>query len=283
MLLSSFPGEGDFRKSPDACGPKRVFSGRRREGGERKEGKGGPTHDVVVTAASQRSRLNGTSGYIIMALLPYDNAMIPELRKFHEASATFQFANRDIVIRQDWKQLGVAAVVWDAAVILCTFLELGAVQLQDRTVIELGAGTGLVGIVAAHLGADVTVTDREVALQFLESNVQDNISDDLRGRVRVKELTWGVNLSKFEPASYDVILGADVVYLEETFPALLETLEYLSSEQTTILLSCRIRYARDHDFLMMLGSHFAVERVHYDSKRDVHIYKAQKTKLKEEL
>ncbi|XP_055494321.1 protein N-lysine methyltransferase METTL21A isoform X2 [Leucoraja erinacea] len=88
-----------------------------------------------------------------MALLPYDNAMIPELRKFHEASATFQFANRDIVIRQDWKQLGVAAVVWDAAVILCTFLELGAVQLQDRTVIELGAGTGLVGIVAAHLDA----------------------------------------------------------------------------------------------------------------------------------
>ncbi|XP_078259786.1 protein N-lysine methyltransferase METTL21A [Rhinoraja longicauda] len=218
-----------------------------------------------------------------MALLPYDNAMIPELRKFHEASATFRFANRDIVIRQDWKQLGVAAVVWDAAVILCTFLELGAIKLQDRTVIELGAGTGLVGIVAAHLGADVTVTDREVTLQFLESNVQDNISDDLRGRVRVKELTWGINLSKFEPAGYDIILGADVVYLEETFPALLETLKYLSSERTIILLSCRIRYERDHNFLKMLESHFAVERVHYDSKRDVHIYKAQKIKLKEEL
>lgn len=56
-----------------------------------------------------------------MALLPYDNAMIPELRKFHEASATFQFANRDIVIRQDWKQLGVAAVVWDAVSISVSF------------------------------------------------------------------------------------------------------------------------------------------------------------------
>ncbi|XP_051884934.1 protein N-lysine methyltransferase METTL21A isoform X2 [Pristis pectinata] len=88
-----------------------------------------------------------------MALLPYDGAMIPELRKFHEASATFQFANQNIVIRQNWKQLGVAAVVWDAAIILCTYLELGVVQLQDRTVIELGAGTGLVGIVAALLAA----------------------------------------------------------------------------------------------------------------------------------
>ncbi|XP_051884913.1 protein N-lysine methyltransferase METTL21A isoform X1 [Pristis pectinata] len=218
-----------------------------------------------------------------MALLPYDGAMIPELRKFHEASATFQFANQNIVIRQNWKQLGVAAVVWDAAIILCTYLELGVVQLQDRTVIELGAGTGLVGIVAALLGADVTVTDREVALQFLESNVRENIPHDLRSRVRIRELTWGVNLCQFEPASYDFILGADVVYLEETFPALLETLEYLSSERTTILLSCRIRYKRDHNFLKMLGRHFTVERVHYDSEKDVHIYKAQKTKLKEEL
>ncbi|XP_067844188.1 protein N-lysine methyltransferase METTL21A isoform X2 [Heptranchias perlo] len=91
-----------------------------------------------------------------MALLPYDGAMIPELRKFHEASATFHFAKRDIVIRQDWKQLGVAAVVWDAAIVLCTYLELGAIQLRDRTVIELGAGTGLVGIVAALLGSGLT-------------------------------------------------------------------------------------------------------------------------------
>lgn len=44
MLLSSFPGEGDFRKSPDACGPKRVFSGRRREGGRGEEGRKGRPH-----------------------------------------------------------------------------------------------------------------------------------------------------------------------------------------------------------------------------------------------
>ncbi|XP_069789993.1 protein N-lysine methyltransferase METTL21A isoform X1 [Narcine bancroftii] len=217
-----------------------------------------------------------------MALVPYDGAMIPELRKFHEASATFHFANQDIVIRQNWKQLGVAAVVWDAAIILCTYLELGTVQLRNRTVIELGAGTGLVGIVASLLGADVTITDRAVALQFLESNVRDNIPHGSGSRAQVRELTWGTNLCQFEAASYDLILGADVVYLEETFPALLETLEYLSSEWTTVLLSCRIRYQRDNHFLKMLGGHFTVERVHYDSKRDVHIYKAQK-KMKEEL
>lgn len=39
------------------------------------------------------------------------------------------------------------------AVVMCVYLELGRVDLKNRTAIELGAGTGLVGIVAALLGA----------------------------------------------------------------------------------------------------------------------------------
>lgn len=38
------------------------------------------------------------------------------------------------------------------AVVLCTYLEMGSVALQGRSVIELGAGTGLLGIVATLLG-----------------------------------------------------------------------------------------------------------------------------------
>lgn len=35
---------------------------------------------------------------------------------------------------------------------MCMYLELGKVELKGRQAIELGAGTGLVGIVAALLG-----------------------------------------------------------------------------------------------------------------------------------
>jgi len=38
------------------------------------------------------------------------------------------------------------------AVVLCAYLEMGSVDLRDRSVIELGAGTGLLGIVATLLG-----------------------------------------------------------------------------------------------------------------------------------
>lgn len=38
------------------------------------------------------------------------------------------------------------------AVVMCMYLEMGKVDLQGKEVIELGAGTGLVGIVAALMG-----------------------------------------------------------------------------------------------------------------------------------
>lgn len=47
---------------------------------------------------------------------------------------------------------GVGCVVWDAALVLAKFLETGACPLARRRVLELGAGTGAVGIMAATLG-----------------------------------------------------------------------------------------------------------------------------------
>ncbi|NXL95105.1 MT21A methyltransferase, partial [Alectura lathami] len=214
--------------------------------------------------------------------------------------------------RQDWQRLGVAAVVWDAAVVLSAYLEMGGIDLRDRSVIELGAGTGLLGIVATllglldlkhcipnalfmtsttclryilpyHLGARVTITDREAALEFLESNVRANLPSELHSRAVVKELTWGKDLANFPPGAFDVVLGADIIYLEETFTELLQTLEHLCSEQTVILLSCRIRYERDNNFLKMLRGHFSVYEVHYDSSKDVHIYKAQRHSHKDDF
>ncbi|NXK02851.1 MT21A methyltransferase, partial [Herpetotheres cachinnans] len=219
-------------------------------------------------------------------------------RQLHSPSATHRFASRTIRLRQDWRRLGVAAVVWDAAVVLCAYLEMGGIHVRDRSVIELGAGTGLVGIVATLLGksffvcsfkaihncrARVTITDRAAALEFLESNVQANLPSELRPRAVVKELTWGKDLANFSPGAFDFILGADIVYLEETFAELLQTLEHLCSDQTVILLSCRIRYERDHKFLKMLRSRFSVYEVHYDSSKDVHIYKAQRGSCKDDF
>uniref|UniRef100_A0A8I5TEX8 Protein N-lysine methyltransferase METTL21A n=1 Tax=Pongo abelii TaxID=9601 RepID=A0A8I5TEX8_PONAB len=132
-------------------------------------------------------------------------------------------------------------------------------------------------------GAHVTITDRKVALEFLKSNVQANLPPHIQPKTVVKELTWGQNLGSFSPGEFDLILGADIIYLEETFTDLLQTLEHLCSNHSVILLACRIRYERDNNFLAMLERQFTVRKVHYDPEKDVHIYEAQKRNQKEDL
>ncbi|KAM8806643.1 protein N-lysine methyltransferase METTL21A [Eudromia elegans] len=217
-----------------------------------------------------------------MALVPYTGGA-GALAALHSPDATFHFAGHQLRIRQRWAQLGVAAVVWDAAVVLSAFLEAGGVELRERAVLELGAGTGLLGIVAALLGARVTITDRAAALPLLEANVRDNLPPAVRPRAAVRELTWGRELGAFPRGAFDVVLGSDIVYLEETFAALLRTLEHVCDARTLVLLACRLRYERDRRFLRMLGRRFAVRELHYDATADVHIYEARRAARADEL
>ncbi|XP_068165152.1 protein N-lysine methyltransferase METTL21A [Antennarius striatus] len=218
-----------------------------------------------------------------MALVPYTQNSVPALSKLHSSSAHFRFANHDLRVAQDWRQLGVAAVVWDAAVVLCVYLEMGQVDLKGKAAIELGAGTGLVGIVAALLGAKVTLTDREPALDLLSANVKANLPPDLQGSAVVSELTWGEGLERYPTGGFDLVLGADIVYLESTFVQLLQTLEHLCSDCGAVLLACRIRYQRDTDFLSMMKQRFTVQEVFYHQERDIHVYKASKLSPKMDL
>ncbi|KAL7370025.1 hypothetical protein ABVT39_016665 [Epinephelus coioides] len=218
-----------------------------------------------------------------MALVPYVENPLPALSKLHNSTAQFRFANHDLRLAQDWRKLGVAAVVWDAAVVMCMYLEMGKVTLKGKAAIELGAGTGLVGIVAALLGAKVTITDRAPALDFLSANVKENLPPDSQGSVVVSELTWGVGLDRYPAGGFDLVLGADIVYLENTFVPLLQTLEHLCLDTTVVLLACKIRYKRDTDFLSMMKQRFVVEEVYYDKQWDIHVYKSWKLPPKNDL
>lgn len=122
----------------------------------------------------------------------------------------------------------------------------------------------------------MTITDRDAALDLLSANVKANMPSDCQGSTLVSELTWGEGLERYPAGGYDVVLGADIVYLEDTFVPLLRTLEHLCSDSTLVLLACKIRYKRDTDFLDLLRRQFAVEEVYFDKQRDIHVYKSWK-------
>ena len=70
----------------------------------------------------------------------------------------------------------IGATVWDCGLTLCKFAELQSVRFKGKRIIEVGAGTGLVGLLLAKLGASVLFTDQPHALPLLAHNVLQNLS-----------------------------------------------------------------------------------------------------------
>lgn len=55
---------------------------------------------------------------------------------------------------------------------MCMYLELGRVELKGKKAIELGAGTGLVGIVAALLGECIITNHQKLeVVRSLQTSV----------------------------------------------------------------------------------------------------------------
>uniref|UniRef100_J3MAG8 Uncharacterized protein n=2 Tax=Oryza brachyantha TaxID=4533 RepID=J3MAG8_ORYBR len=138
------------------------------------------------------------------------------------------------------------AVVWDSAVVLAKFLEHAVdsarLALRGARAVELGAGCGLAGCVAALLGAHVLLTDLPDRLKLLRKNVHLNVGEDARGSARVIDLIWGhdPHPDLLDPPLH-FVLGSDVIYSEEAVDDLLITLKQLSGPHTTIILAGELR------------------------------------------
>eukprot|EP00434_Breviolum_minutum_P007661 symbB.v1.2.006757.t1/scaffold405.1/size210896/13 len=129
--------------------------------------------------------------------------------------------------------------IWDAALLLSAYLRVTRCQAQ-RT-LELGSGTGLVGLVASRLGAKVTFTDLPGMLPLLEANVKENHVD-----AEIRPLVWQDAASSWISVghSYDLVLMSDVLYHAEQYDALLTVLRVLASKRRSKsrFKRCRMRF-----------------------------------------
>lgn len=191
--------------------------------------------------------------------------------------SVYNLSGHELRIKQVFGgNLGVAAPVWEAAVHLSAYLVDRSVVLKGQRVIELGAGTGLLGIFAARLGAVVTLTDLPVVLPSLASNVSANSPPaGWSSPPSVLPLSWGVDQLDF-PSDWDLVLGSDVVYLPETFPLLLDTLVHLCRSGTQVFFCSKMRTEhRTQEFYEdYLPSRFNVELVQRDELQNINVYKA---------
>ncbi|KAJ8003373.1 hypothetical protein DPEC_G00147660 [Dallia pectoralis] len=155
----------------------------------------------------------------------------------------------------------VGAVTWPAALALCRYLETNVEKfnLVDKTVLELGAGPGLVSIVSSLLGAWVTATD----LPEIVGNLRANLLRNTRGRCRhmphAGVLSWGPDVQLTYPKPiycYDYVLAADVVYLHDYLEDLLMTMKYFCGPGTTLIWANKIRFKADLGFTEIFKNAF---------------------------
>ncbi|KAK4393678.1 protein N-lysine methyltransferase METTL21A [Sesamum angolense] len=182
---------------------------------------------------------------------------------------------------------GISFQLWPPATTLITLLDRHrtshptplsslfdscSVPHRRLRLLELGSGTGAVGIAAAALlGASVTITDLPHVLPNLQFNIAANakILELHGGAVDAAALQWGQTADmEAIGREYDVILGSDLVYHENLYDPLLETLRFLllGREQKVVFLMSHLkRWKKESAFFKKANKFFDVEVIHTDS------------------
>ena len=104
-------------------------------------------------------------------------------------------------------------VVWPSAKCLGDFAPSNADVFTDKSLVELGSGTGFFGLTAAHICSRVVLTDNvKNVVTLLRKNVNFNFPNS--AHIQTAKLAWGKGIDEFtkEHGLFDIVAGTDAVY-----------------------------------------------------------------------
>eukprot|EP00756_Hemistasia_phaeocysticola_P044194 Hpha_TRINITY_DN17804_c0_g1::TRINITY_DN17804_c0_g1_i1::g.177503::m.177503 len=131
---------------------------------------------------------------------------------------------------------GVGQRLWQGARRMIRFFgsELAG-GVRGRRILELGSGTGAVGIALAKMGASVCITDLPWLLQLARYNIEANgLADD--SAPKVFPLSWGnaAHFVNLPLRPFHDVVGSDVTYRFDDYPILFNTLEMCCKDNATV-------------------------------------------------
>jgi 16S rRNA G1207 methylase RsmC len=149
------------------------------------------------------------------------------------------------------EQFPLWAKIWEASLILADELA-GLPAHPGRTFVEIGCGLGLVGVVAASLGHDVTMTEHDPhALAFARANA---LLNGLAG-LRVMPLDWN---QPGPDEHFDFIIGSEIIYHERDFDPIRGMFERLLKPGGEIILCAEMRKT-NMAFLSLLENTYTIK------------------------
>lgn len=147
-----------------------------------------------------------------------------------------------------------ASTVWDAGIVLAAYVHksearTASLEGQKRRCVDLGSGTGIVGLVAAATGAfkSVVLTDLPSVVPLLESNVEENRPSLAGVEMLSIPLRWDdeqeVRDAALRYGPFELIVGGDLLYRPPVVAPLLTALLALATPDTTVLLAASLSHS----------------------------------------
>ncbi|HOV15319.1 MAG TPA: methyltransferase domain-containing protein, partial [Spirochaetota bacterium] len=116
----------------------------------------------------------------------------------------------------------------------------GRDNIYGKTVLELGSGSGLTGIVLSRLGAEVIFTDYlDDALTLCKENAKLNNIDD----ITTLKCDWR-NFPTIKE-KIDIVIGSDLLYEDNLIVPLFITIQQFLESKIPVIISDPQRYGLD--------------------------------------
>lgn len=134
----------------------------------------------------------------------------------------------------------VGSWCWESAICLAEYCyDHMFEQFRQKRVVEIGSGTGVVGLQLSALGGHVTMTDREEYLDLINYNIKKN-EGVLTGTAQAKTLFWGDDIDDNDECfrNLDFVVVANCVYHSIELDALVQTICNLCPEDSHARLLC---------------------------------------------
>ncbi|KAF0686958.1 Aste57867_21250 [Aphanomyces stellatus] len=157
--------------------------------------------------------------------------------------------------------LGVGGVLWNCGRALIACMMRHPDLIRGHNVLELGCGTGAVGLASALLQPrSVVLTDLPMLLPLATRNTLRTRAEHAAVlasvEIAVHEYTWGTPPPRL-PQTRDVVLCSDCLYDPCVFDSFRQSLLDLTHDESRVLLAYKQRMlARETEVLTSLAKHF---------------------------
>lgn len=142
--------------------------------------------------------------------------------------------------------------IWEASIVLSEYLS-SADMVKGASILELGAGMGLTGMVLGAMGNSVTLTDyNDHSLALLKRNAVHNKLQN----IMIKKLDW---LNPGTNKTYDIILGTELIYKEEFIDPVLDLLKRFLKPDGTVFIAHDLNRSTMVEFITRADNNFQIQ------------------------